>query len=99
MTDTKNTQARDWTSTSNQHRRYLNDWAADLADLEVDYYKSGNIRSAALAGEGISNSEACRILAIKVWLDDADEVHVDRNGSRTFTDSQIVELVNAATII
>lgn len=38
-------------------------------DLELDYYKSGNLRSADLDGERISNAEACRLLAVKCFID------------------------------
>ena len=37
--------------------------------LELDYYKSGNLRSADLNGERISNAEACRLLAVKCFID------------------------------
>lgn len=37
--------------------------------LELDYYKSGNLRSADLEGERISNAEACRLLAVKCFID------------------------------
>lgn len=37
--------------------------------LELDYYKSGNLRSAYLDGERISNAEACRLLAVKCFID------------------------------
>ena len=37
--------------------------------LGLDYYKSGNLRSADLEGERISNAEACRLLAVKCFID------------------------------
>lgn len=37
--------------------------------LELDYYKSGNLRSAYLDGERISNAEAYRLLAVKCFID------------------------------
>lgn len=37
--------------------------------LELDYYKSGNLRSADLNGKRISNAEACRLLAVKCFID------------------------------
>lgn len=37
--------------------------------LELDYYKSGNLRSADLDGKRISNAEACRLLAVKCFID------------------------------
>lgn len=37
--------------------------------LELDYYKSGNLSSAYLDGERISNAEAYRLLAVKCFVD------------------------------
>jgi hypothetical protein len=54
-------------------RVYLNDWAS-LIGLEVSRYNTGNISSAALNGEKISNSEAGRLLGSvdKVYFDNTD---------------------------
>ena len=63
---------------SDMDRVYFNNWA-DLAGLEVGYYKSGNISSASYKGEGISNSQAYKLLGCidKVWFDAADgKLHV-----------------------
>lgn len=51
-------------------RVYLNDWA-DLAGLDVSRYNTGNISGAAYQGEGISNSQAYKLLGSidKVWFD------------------------------
>jgi hypothetical protein len=59
-------------------RVYINDWALFIG-LEVDRYKSGNISSASLDGETISNSEAYRLLTAvyKVYFDAADsKLHI-----------------------
>lgn len=37
--------------------------------LELNFYKSGNLRSAYLDGKRISNAEACRLLAVKCFID------------------------------
>lgn len=37
--------------------------------LDVDYYKSGNVCSAYLDGERISNAEAYRLMAVKCFID------------------------------
>lgn len=42
-------------------RLYLNDIAREVIGLELDHYKTGNIRRAYLAGEKISNSRGGRI--------------------------------------
>ena len=42
--------------------------AKDLG-LDVSYYKSGNVSGATFSGCRISNSEACRMLASKTYID------------------------------
>ena len=37
--------------------------------FEVEYYKSGNVSSAYLEGERISNAEAYRIMSVKCFID------------------------------
>ena len=37
--------------------------------LDVEYYKSGNVSSAYLEGERISNAEAYRIMSVKCFID------------------------------
>ena len=38
-------------------------------NLDIDYYKSGNVCSAYLDGERISNAEAYRLMAVKCFID------------------------------
>lgn len=54
-------------------RVYINDWAA-FAGIETSRYNTGNISSASYQGEGISNSQASKLLNSidKVWFDAAD---------------------------
>lgn len=40
-----------------------------VLELAIERYRSGNISSATLAGETISNAEASRALACKFWFD------------------------------
>lgn len=54
-----------WTK-GNFDRIYFN---ADFFGLECDYYKSGNICSATLKGEKISNSYAGKLMAAKSYYD------------------------------
>lgn len=59
-------------------RVYFNGWARFIG-LEIERYKTGNIYSASLNGEHISNSEARRLLGAitKVYWDAADgQIHV-----------------------
>ena len=55
-----------WTK-GDMDRLYFN--IEKSGDLGLDYYKSGNLRSADLDGERISNAEACRLLAVKCFID------------------------------
>lgn len=47
-------------------RLYVN---ASALGLEVDYYKTGNVSSATFNGKHISNSEACRMMDSKTYID------------------------------
>lgn len=49
-------------------RVYLNDWPA-MVGLDVNLYNSGNVRSALLDGELISNTKATRLTTAKVYLE------------------------------
>jgi hypothetical protein len=53
-------------------RVYINDWAA-FAGIETTRYNTGSISSASYQGEGISNSQAGKLLGSidKVWFDAA----------------------------
>jgi len=55
-----------WTK-GDMDRLYFN--IADNGALDIDRYKSGNICSAYLDGEKISNSRANRILSTRAYLD------------------------------
>lgn len=54
-------------SKGNMDRLYFN--IEKSGDLDADYYKTGNMRSAYLNGERISNAEACRLLSVKCFID------------------------------
>ena len=63
-------------------RIYFN--AKDLG-MEVSYYRSGNISSAAVDGESISNCEARRIMGSKAYFDLTDNtLHMDSTMERHF---------------
>lgn len=61
-----------WTK-AGKDRVYINNWAA-FAGIDVDHYKSGNISGATYQGDGISNSQAYKLLGSidKVWFDAED---------------------------
>lgn len=62
-----------WTK-DNMDRMYVN---ATRLGLEVDYYKTGNVRNAKWQGESISNADGRRLLASKIWIDvKTGELHV-----------------------
>jgi len=69
----------------NYHRVYFNN-LSELYGIKTNRYNSGNISSATLDGEKISNSAAKRILGrlacVKIWFDLTDnEFHCkDRYG-------------------
>lgn len=54
-------------------RVYLNEpvWAP-MIELEIERYRTGNISSATLGGQRISNAKATRYLASKVFWVDGD---------------------------
>lgn len=53
-------------SKGNKERLYFN--IEKSGYLDVDYYKTGNVRSAYLNGERISNAEAYRLMAVKCFI-------------------------------
>lgn len=78
---------------------YLNNWA-DFAGIETTHYNTGNISSASYQGEGISNSQAYKLLSSidKVWFDAADGKLHGRFGfgeSRVATRNEIWEAIVA----
>lgn len=61
-------------------RLYLRNCYKDLLKMKISYYNSGNISSASINGESISNSEANRIknMAYGCYIDlIKDEIVVD----------------------
>jgi hypothetical protein len=67
-------------------RVYLNDWHL-FAGIEVTYYGTGNISSAAIGGRGIANGRAGRVLGAvdKVYFDVADgKLHFRHYGADDF---------------
>lgn len=59
-----------------QVRRYVQGWY-EAAGFEIDYYKTGNVSSAAYKGEGLSNRRATFLQCVKVWVNDQNEVIVE----------------------
>lgn len=84
---------RDWKG----RRTYLNDVAA-LIGLDVDYYLSGNVRSAALDGRPLSNARAGELLNVKVYLDHATGTLVIQvpERSRTLPTDKIIARIHAS---
>lgn len=58
-------------------RLYLNGWEK-LIGLRYETFKSGFVRWATLNGEAISNTAANRLIGMKLWLDEAHTLHIDR---------------------
>lgn len=64
-----------WTSSKGELRYYIN--LKDILDIDIDYYKSGNVRSVMVDGDEISNNAYKKYLApCKVWLDEMGDTHV-----------------------
>ena len=83
-----------WTK-AGKDRVYFNSWRTFI-DLELSYYNSGNIASATLKGEHISNSKAAKLLGgiEKVWYDVSDgKFHGSSWGG--FNDDLFAEVVDA----
>ena len=69
---------------------------ATALGLEVEYYKTGNVRNATWQGEGISNADARRLLGSKVYVDCADgSLHVSTDFSVLCNESTQLENVAA----
>ncbi len=87
---------REWIK-DGKHRVYFNDDVmCDLYGLKTSHYNTGNVSSASLNGEPISNSRARKILSTlvgKLWYDLADgQFH-----SQYLSDSTVEKLVAEIT--
>lgn len=83
-----------WTNPRNgETRHYINGFWADMLGLNIDRYKSGNIRSASIDGEHISNGRASR-LGGKLWADEQGNLHLDYfNGDDFYTQAEALERI------
>ena len=91
--------ARPWVpSNGGSARYYLNDWSA-LIGLDIDRYNTGNIMSASLKGQRISNTKANELLQRidKIWLDESGVIHMKSFGEpRVMSRADILEMVGDA---
>jgi len=72
-----NTLGNKWEKKTNEIRWYVNDWM-DAIELEVGYYKTGNVSDVAWHGDGRSNCWYKKyVMGTKVWIDIDGAVHVD----------------------
>lgn len=81
--------AKPWACKTKGYKRlYLNNSAKKLLDIEISYYKTGNICGACMLGEGVSNYKLRKILAV------IDKCYIDLNTSElhTFTSSHLYSL-------
>lgn len=89
-------ETKEWKPNKGQARLYVQNWP-ELVGLTVAYYKTGNVCHATLNGQSVSNAEAGRILAAKVWIGvEDDEVHVEGCCGRKVTGQDIRKAVEAA---
>lgn len=73
-------------------REYINGWK-DAIGLELEYYKSGNIRWAYLGSEKISNSKARKIDG-KFFIDESGNIIADRfNGAGLIDEKDVIEKI------
>lgn len=78
--------------TKGRFDRIYFDW--EQLGLEVEYYNTGSISSATWKGEEISNAEASRIAACKVWINVEDEcVYYKGFRSRVIDEDEIGRIV------
>lgn len=63
-------------------RYYINDENLEAVfGLEIDRYKSGNIFSARLNGEGISNNCAAKLIGMKIYFDAAKSAWMQKTAA------------------
>lgn len=78
----------EWTG-GNHHRVYFNvDAWAPLADLNINYYKTGNISGAGWNGDAISNTRAGKMTDGKMFFD----CNTGEFVMQYFTDTAAVEM-------
>ena len=66
-----------WTKSNGEIRYYVNDWQ-EMIDLDVGYYKTGNVFDVTYKGERRSNCWYKKYVSrTKVWVDESYKVHVD----------------------
>lgn len=93
MTSTATTEItfNPWTDSRGNVRMYANGWQEAMG-LDIDYYKTGNIRGAAFAGQDMSNRRAGMFKAAKAWVDGDGKVHLDHWSDR-------IEVVTAQEVV
>lgn len=87
-----------WMKTDGTVRVYLNDdvWAP-MIGLSVERYRTGNVCSARLGGERISNAKATRYLASKVFWE-AGRIYVTGELERDGLTDAITNAVSRAIV-
>lgn len=93
-----------WTHPGNNEVRYYVNNLTEIVGLEYGRYNTGNISSATLAGDVISNSEAGRILGMleygKVWVhSDGTLGYKAINGTRDLSRQDVFDRVNNALAV
>lgn len=66
-----------------QYRRYIDfDAWTKAAGFDIYLYNTGNIHWAFYKGEKFANGRAACLRSVKVWIDEDEQVHVDRWSER-----------------
>lgn len=87
---------QEWTR-DDKRRVYFNN-LAELFGLDAAFYNTGNVSSASLHGEDISNTRAREIISAlrmsKVWWDAADsQFHYKMHSCRTFGAEEMAQII------
>lgn len=75
-----------------EERHYINNWP-QLCGFELTYYNTGNLSTAHLDGEHLSNSLAKDTLTARVWYTNDGQIHVQHRGRTAMLPATIIELL------
>jgi hypothetical protein len=82
---------RAWTGSGGTSRVYLQ--IEEIIGLDVEMYRTGNVRSAVLRGRDVSNCEARRILSSRLYVDDSGLHWFRPDPPRTITAEEVFAAV------
>lgn len=77
-------QVAKWVQPRTKQVRYYVQNVEEIIGLELELYNTGNIRSASLNGEHISNHKAGILRGVKIWYDENASIYVDRLSDKMY---------------